>query len=79
MVLMLDGLGQRYSLLPSEVMQRADTLDLYVMDSALAWQRYCEEMAEAKSKGLPSPAPKLSESEMLKMMERVKNEVHSNN
>lgn len=79
MVLMLDGLGQRYSLLPSEVMQRADTLDLYVMDAALAWQRYSQEQAEAESKGLPKPAPKLSEGDMLKMMERVKNEVHSNN
>lgn len=73
--MVIDGLASRYSLLPSEVIQRADVFDMYVMDTALAWEQYCNQQAEAKSRGGPPPAPKLSEGEMLKMMERVKNEV----
>lgn len=65
-------MATRYSLLPSEVIQRADVLDMYVMDTALAWEHYCREQAEAKSKGIAPPAPKIAQDEMLKMLERVK-------
>ena len=31
-------MGERYSMLPSEVLARATTLDLYVMDAALSYR-----------------------------------------
>ena len=31
-------MGERYGLLPSEVLARASTLDLYVMDAALSYR-----------------------------------------
>jgi len=72
--LVIDGLATRYSLLPSEVIQRADVFDMYVMDTALNWEQYCQREAEAKHKGVPV-TPDLSQDQLLKMMERVKNEV----
>lgn len=37
---MLDSLGKRYGMLPSEVLNRANTLDLYVMDVSLSFENY---------------------------------------
>lgn len=68
-------MASRYSLLPSEVIQRADVFDMYVMDTALAWEQYCQQAAEARANGAAKPAPNLSQEQMLKMLERVKNEV----
>ena len=39
-ILQLDGLGKRYGLLPSEVLRRADTFDLYIMDCALTFEHF---------------------------------------
>jgi len=72
MALVLDHLGSRYGQLPSTVLRQGDTLDMYVMDVALAWEQYVREREDAKSKGLPNPAPKLSVEQMQTMLERVK-------
>lgn len=69
---MLDTLATRYHCLPSEVVQRGDTLDILVMDIALNWERYQRELAEAKYNNKPPPAPKLSQGELKAMMERVR-------
>jgi len=36
----IDGLGKRYGLLPSEILKRADTFDLYVIDAALSYENF---------------------------------------
>lgn len=71
-ILLIDGMATRYHLLPSQIIQQADIFDLYVMDTAQAWQAYCYEQENAKTNGKAPVAPKLSQAEMLKMMERVK-------
>ena len=38
MIITLDNMGERYGMLPSEVLSRASTLDLYVMDAALSYR-----------------------------------------
>ena len=40
MAITLDTLGQRYSLLPSEIFERATTFDLEVLDIASSYERY---------------------------------------
>jgi hypothetical protein len=37
--LTLDTIAQRYGLLPSTVLNTADTIDLWVMDVALSWHQ----------------------------------------
>lgn len=73
--MIIDNLANRYKLLPSEVLNRSDLFDVYVMDTALSWERYQQELEQAKSQGRAAPAPRISQDQMLKMMERVKNEV----
>ena len=66
MLLSIDALGKRYSLLPSEVMCRASTFDLVVLDAALGYQSYVQDQAEGKR------APvKATQQEMMAAMERV--------
>ena len=67
MLLSIDALGKRYSLLPSEVMNKASTFDLVVLDAAIGFEVYLQNKSEGKKE-----APKLSQEEMMKMMERVR-------
>ena len=67
MILSIDALGKRYSLLPSEVMEKASTFDLVVLDAALGYQSYIHDKAEGKKQ-----TPQLSQEEMMAAMERVR-------
>lgn len=42
-ILQIDGLGKRYGMLPSEVLRRGDTFDLYIMDCAMSFEKYHRE------------------------------------
>ena len=66
--MLLDNLATRYHLLPSEVLQRGDTLDVMVMEASQQWTRLQQERAEAKRNGKAAPSPKLSVSQMKAMM-----------
>lgn len=37
---MIDSLGKRYGILPSELLGRANTFDLYIMDVAMSFENY---------------------------------------
>ena len=39
-ILMIDSLGKRYGILPSELLGRANTFDLYIMDVAMSFENY---------------------------------------
>lgn len=69
MLLSIDALGKRYSLLPSEVMSKASTFDLVVLDASLGYQSYIQDKADGKK-----PTPKLSQEEMMAALERVRKE-----
>lgn len=49
-ILQLDGLGKRYGLLPSEVLSRANTFDLYILDCAMTFESYHHKKAMNKGK-----------------------------
>ena len=48
MVITLDNLAHRYSCLPSEVLRRGSTFDLYVLDVSTRWLSYRQDIAEGK-------------------------------
>jgi len=56
--------------LPSEALTRGDTFDLFVLDVAMKHQIYLNDKAQGKTTGAPRP----SEAEMLKMLEKVRKE-----
>lgn len=61
MLLVLDGLGERYHMLPHQVIAQASTFDLYVMNTARAWARHQQELAQA---GVTQPIPHRSQEEL---------------
>jgi hypothetical protein len=50
----IDTLGKRYGLLPSEVLMRANTFDLYIMDAALTFENYHQKKANSKGPIAPN-------------------------
>jgi hypothetical protein len=77
MILTVHNLAENYKCLPSEVMSRATTFDLYVLDVHTKWVKYQHEQEKAKQKGGPAQAnlpraPKLSEKKMLDMIKQAR-------
>lgn len=66
---MLDALGERYGMLPSEILERGNTFDLWVYDAAVSY------INQRQQKNDPSSAPRVqnySVDELQKRMERVR-------
>ena len=63
---MLDALGERYGKLPSELLDRANTFDLWVYDVAVSWINN----QHAKADGKPQ---NYNVDDLRKRMENVKN------
>jgi len=49
MIVMVDRMAQKYGLLPSEVMDRATTFDLVVMDMTHTWERMIHDKSSGKT------------------------------
>jgi hypothetical protein len=58
-------MAQRYGLLPSEVIVRATTFDMVMMDISLSVEKFWRE------KDQPGYIPPVSEEELLKIKERA--------
>ena len=68
-LLQIDGLGKRYGLLPSEILRRSDTFDLYVMDAVMSFESYHNKKANANGKPV---IPDLSQEQLLKIFNKTK-------
>jgi hypothetical protein len=76
MVLTVNNLAKTYKLLPSEVMERGNTFDLYVMDIATRYERYQQQKSqEGFGQGSPLPRRMPSTKEMMEMLKRAKGTV----
>lgn len=73
MLVTLHTLAQTYNLLPSEALARATTFDLFVLDNYSRFMKYQEESSKAKAEGLAPPPKKLTQQQMIEMIERVRN------
>lgn len=69
-IMQIDTMGKRYGLLPSEILRRADTFDLYIMDAALTFENYHKKKANSKN-GL-APPPDLTSEELLQILRKDK-------
>lgn len=59
-------MAERYKLLPSELLARASTLDLYIMDAAISYHNY----QHKKQNG--QVAEQYSQDELMEMIKQVK-------
>jgi len=68
-ILMLDSLGKRYGMLPSEALNRSSTFDLYIMDAALTFENYQHKKA---MNGGKDPIPDYTPDQLQAMMKKVR-------
>jgi hypothetical protein len=47
--MLIDTMAERYGLLPSEVMLRANTFDVFVVDTAIGYRNYLQEKANGNN------------------------------
>ena len=61
MVVTIDNLAQRYGLLPSEVLNRATTFDLVIMDASMSYQNYLSQKED------PNYVPEIPLDDLIKL------------
>lgn len=69
---MVDALASRYHLLPSEVLAKADSVDIYIMDAALTYRKYMEEDELHKHGKGPKPVPVMPQEKLKEILDRVR-------
>lgn len=69
MILTVNNLAKTYKLLPSEVLKRGTTFDLFVLDVATRYSRYQQEVADGKA---IKKEHKLSQQQMLDMIKQAR-------
>ena len=68
-ILWLDSLGKRYGMLPSEVISKANTFDLYVMDAAMTFENFHHKKSMNNGR---DPIPDYTTDELLAMVAKGK-------
>lgn len=68
-ILMIDNLAKRYGLLPSEVLNRCNTFDLYIMDASLSFENYHHKKSMNHGK---EPIPDYTTDELLEIFNKNK-------
>jgi len=58
-------LGKRYGMLPSEVLGRSNTFDLYIMDAALSFENYHHKKSMNNGQ---DPLPEYSQEQLQAML-----------
>ena len=69
LILTIDSLGKRYGMLPSEVLERCNTFDLYIMDAAMTFESYHHKKQMNNGR---EPMPDYTVDELQNMMNKVK-------
>jgi len=66
----IDNLASRYHLLPSDVLSKANSFDLEVLNISSRWERH---KFEQQNPDIKKESPKLSVEQMQEMLNKVKN------
>jgi hypothetical protein len=69
LILTIDGLGKRYGMLPSEVLERSNTFDLYIMDASLTFENYHHKKSMNNGQ---DPIPDFTTDELLELLNKNK-------
>ena len=68
MIMLIDTLSERYGMLPSEVITRANTFDVFIADTAIGYRNAVQERAMSGDK---KPVAEYKQTDLQKMLERV--------
>lgn len=69
--MLIDTLGERYGLLPSEVIRKANTFDVFVADTAIGYRNLINDRASGNNNMSP---PDVSEEELLRIVKESRGE-----
>jgi hypothetical protein len=69
LILTIDGLGKRYGMLPSEVLERSNTFDLYIMDASMTFENYHHKKAANNGR---EPIPDFTIDELQQLLDKSK-------
>jgi hypothetical protein len=69
MIMLVDTLSERYGILPSEVMLRANTFDVFIADTAIGYRNALQEQA---MNGDKKPLPEYKQSDLQAMLEKTR-------
>lgn len=72
MVLVIDSLGKRYGMLPSQVMLEANTFDIFIMDAAITYENHLHEKRSEKNKLMQKDAKAVTDESMLEKYKKFK-------
>jgi hypothetical protein len=64
--MLIDTLGERYGMLPSQVISQASTFDIFVADTAIGYRNYLQDKADGKNK--PYNPSDYTQDDLLKIM-----------
>lgn len=65
--MLIDTIAERYGLLPSEVLTRANTFDVFIADAAIGYKNVLQERAMN-----PDKMPDYKEEELLEILKNAK-------
>ena len=69
---MIDTMAERYSMLPSEVLSRGNTMDLLIFDASASYKRYLQDKESGKT---AVKTEDFSQDELKSMMEKSRSGV----
>ena len=74
--MLLDTIGERYGMLPSEVMSRATTFDIFVCDTAIGYRNLVQQREYDKANGgvTSIKTEDFSQQDLMAMIARTKKE-----
>lgn len=70
--MMLDALGERYGMLPSEVLERGNTFDLWVFDVAIGYRNLMHDRELDKANGKNKVLPGTATPELVEQLEKYR-------
>lgn len=68
MIMLIDTLAHRYGMLPSEVMHKANTFDMFICDTAISYRHKVNQDAIDKNK----PVESYTQEELLEMVAQAR-------
>lgn len=71
MVMMIDTIAERYGILPSEVMTRATTFDLFIADAAIGYRNIQQQKANNQGQ---EATPNYSQDELIRILKESRGE-----
>jgi hypothetical protein len=73
----LDFVGKRYGVMPSELLSKGQSIDIWIAQIGVEYENYLHQKANGKT-NLTAPTPTVSQEELMTMWKSVKENENKN-